>query len=698
MKNGTQWKIVLLLCAALLACALAAGCGSGDEGETPSQAAFPSDEVAVQPEADSGFLAAAQPVEGSENLSVIQADFLDDGDYSAALQLGENLLLIRMYVSETDSEPLYAGDGEWYYEENFCYQFDLYSLEENAVVASLNTEERYTGSYQIVGSELFLVDYEGFLVHRYDETLTYVDTYDVSAFIEDIDFFFYPSGEEGTYYLMDYEGHSIKKALLSGGVCTLSDCEIDYYCSVINMASPDSSRLLLLAVDRESFRTRALLMDAADLTALRSYERESFSYGLLSDQALLAWVWGETDLMFCDWFDGSAAYFALPEGYNTSLLGGYVLTSLDTIFDDEAEEQSYRTYAYDRTGACVSAARYPGDTDGDGESDVYIASDPVYFEKYNCCLTLVCGLDGGGRLLVWDLSVQGEASDGLELYSAAEDVPSSEEDGADDGSTVTNIPDRDGYDWGALSDVRERANALEDACGISIYLGPEVPSCVGSYGVAQCLDGDALAAAMDALEEILALYPENFFSQLLYDDLQGIRIYLTGAIRGDAEGMLSDPSGYVENINNYMVMVLDTEQFWNWDYTVNHEISHMIDRRLAFRAQFRADALFSEEAWNAYNPAGFSYLQTYDGYDEAWDWDWSAYFVDSYGITYPTEDRAELFGMAMSDYLYDGLYDYLFTSDSVLTEKLRYYCACIRDGFDTAGWSEVMPWEKYVTY
>ncbi|MCC8121577.1 MAG: hypothetical protein LIO42_06310, partial [Oscillospiraceae bacterium] len=104
MKKKTQWSIPLLLGAALLICALAAGCGGKDEGDAPSPAVSPSETASAQPETTPGFLAAAQPVEGSENLSTIEADFLSARPYAAALQLGDNLRLIATYFLGPEAE------------------------------------------------------------------------------------------------------------------------------------------------------------------------------------------------------------------------------------------------------------------------------------------------------------------------------------------------------------------------------------------------------------------------------------------------------------------------------------------------------------------------------------------------------------------------------------------------------------------
>ncbi len=64
----------------------------------------------------------------------------------------------------------------------------------------------------------------------------------------------------------------------------------------------------------------------------------------------------------------------------------------------------------------------------------------------------------------------------------------------------------------------------------------------------------------------------------------------------------------------------------------------------------------------------------------------SGYFIDSYGMTFATEDRSEIFGTAIDNYI-NGIYDDArFTDDSPIRNKLDYYSRCIRDGFDTKDW------------
>ncbi len=689
-RPGHLWSVLILCVLVSAGCAGkntpgVSGTMEAEESETAAETKLPA------------YLAAARPVAGTDNLSELHADFLQDGDYAAALKLGANLLLVRMYVPETDASAEDTNAEEEYdYEENFCYQFDLYSPAEHAVIASVNTEDTGADFYQIVGDELILVNYEKQLILRYDETLACRDTCEISALIDSSDGFLYASSETDTYCLINYDDHTIQKAAIADGTCSFSNEEQDYYASAIYMSSPDSSKLLLTAVDKETFRAENLVADTSDLGILYDYSEESYYYMTISDEAFLAYLADRTDVYRCSWFDGDTVYFDVSSDCSVSLMGEYILAVRDTLYSWEDAEQVYAAYIYDEGGMCVSAMSYTGD------EEIYISSEPLYFEEYNCCFLLVYGAESGSYLLVWDLSEEGENADNLRFYTSSEAIPEEEESEDEDevsetiyGDTVTMIADPDSYDWGALSQAQAQADELEETYDISIYLGAEIPAYIGTYATDQCLDTYSVEYAVDELETILALYPENLFSQLIYGDIRGIRIYLTGYIQGQTSDVVDNPTAYVDEINHYMVMVLDADLCWDWGYTVNHEISHLIDRALEFRNDYNTDARFSEETWSAYNPSDFCYLQTYENYEENEQWYLcSEYFYDIYGMTYATEDRAELFGMAMDSHMQEDAYSYLFAENDQLYAKLAYYSECIRADFDTTGWPAVLPWEE----
>jgi hypothetical protein len=71
-----------------------------------------------------------------------------------------------------------------------------------------------------------------------------------------------------------------------------------------------------------------------------------------------------------------------------------------------------------------------------------------------------------------------------------------------------------------------------------------------------------------------------------------------------------------------------------------------------------------------------------------WKYVNSGYFIDDYSCRYPGEDRAKIMENAIL-----GKTGH-FENSPKLVEKLRYYCNCIRDAFNTEGWPEVTEWEK----
>ena len=112
--------------------------------------------------------------------------------------------------------------------------------------------------------------------------------------------------------------------------------------------------------------------------------------------------------------------------------------------------------------------------------------------------------------------------------------------------------------------------------------------------------------------KLLLQFTKECFSDFSFK--KSIRIYIAGTLSGSSEGLIADPSGYVTDVNHYKVMVFDATQSWDWDYTVNQEISHMIDRSPDYRSTYQQDSLYSEETWESYNPINFEYLYTYDDY------------------------------------------------------------------------------------
>ena len=235
----------------------------------------------------------------------------------------------------------------------------------------------------------------------------------------------------------------------------------------------------------------------------------------------------------------------------------------------------------------------------------------------------------------------------------------------------------------------ERAREISDRYGVEVAIGEQCSLVYTHYESCALTDPIYVREALDVLDNALSRYPDGFFRQLPFGSVQTIRFEVVGALYA-LEGVTdyrNSAGAFAQNWGSSYGIVLDG--FCIGEDTVYHEVSHIIDKKLAWDAQIRADALFSEEAWMALQPDGFQYIESYvDMPEEALAYMNSGYFIRDYSMIYPTEDRADLMASAMAQE------DWSFEPGSGLRAKLQFYAACIRDCFDTKDWPEVVCWEQ----
>ena len=503
--------------------------------------------------------------------------------------------------------------------------------------------------------------------------------------------------------------------------------------------SSDGKYALVSGVSPDTYKYVVSDISLDDNTVLSTYEGQSFSMSCVDSKGFVIEADTANNIWNYHASDGKDSFFSLPDVVDVALakdsdmlIRCQDLTSGDSI--------SYYKYS-PTTGVSSSfsynpASRSTGTHDSSSDSEAadtqtYFSANSVYLPDANCVMLLLYTAQCNPEILIWSLDkgkndtkaeitsyndcdtlLQALRDDGsyVSPYSAIdtgdstdENKEAMEEAGKDldyntYGDEVTLVPDTASYDWGDLSDINARITALEQKYGFSVYFGPEVPKRIDYYNIHQFKNKDKLSAALDALEEILGCFPDDFFTQLCYGDIRGMRIYLCGDISSDHSDMINEPSGFVNIINNHNVMVLNCNYSWDFSYTVGHEISHLIDQRLTFIHTYDDKSEFSEEKWNSFNPDSFSYDDSYANYNPDDPSNHiSGYFIDSYGMTFATEDRSEIFGTAIDDHI-NGIYDDArFTDSSPIRNKLDYYSRCIRDGFDTKGWPDTMAWESVLT-
>lgn len=312
---------------------------------------------------------------------------------------------------------------------------------------------------------------------------------------------------------------------------------------------------------------------------------------------------------------------------------------------------------YDADGNFLSRAILGGDDD-DFCCRSFVWSEPWqgwFFLGYS---------DGISRLLFWDPAAE---TNGEPIDLIPETVPAGE------------ILPRELYD---------RAAELSERFSMDIRIAERCVRGYPNYTAEALTDPEATADALDVLEHTLSQYPAGFFAQLGYGEVETVRIEIVDDLKPKSGADVSSTtSAFSRKCDGYHLLVINGRRIR--EAVIFHELSHVIDRRLDWDSRLRPDALYSEEGWMALQPAGFAYAGSYTNIPESvtkfYD---SGYFVKKYSCISATEDRATMLEKAM---LGEAA---VFEANPYLIPKLEYYCACIRDSFDTEGWPETTLWEE----
>ncbi len=318
-------------------------------------------------------------------------------------------------------------------------------------------------------------------------------------------------------------------------------------------------------------------------------------------------------------------------------------------------EDNNRLSLHDLTGRCLAECVLTERDYG------YLSFDVIPSENFGGYFVVLSNNDRGIRLLHWDPAKN----------QPGQDIP------------FAPIPEPTQQE--AL--VQSRVEELKIEYGLNILVGTETETYFFDFEVEQVTDWQEVLSALDTLEEALNDYPKGFFRQLRYGDAKRLEINLMGTITAIDSEYTDTYVAFVQEAYDGHVMVVDI--FQDDLNTYYHEFSHIVDSYLEWDAMQRENALFSDEIWCSLNPSwfpGYSYSYSWEQYVQ----DYSS-FIDSYSTINPTEDRARVLEHAMVSYGAP-----FFEVGTVLTEKLDYYCRCIRDAFDTTGWPDTVLWEQYL--
>ena len=623
----------------------------------------------------------------ASGLYKLSSEFFNGKPYNDIHSFGENVLLV--------------GQG-LYDKETYEYSFSVYDPWKNSITYELEHDKIQCTSYKITDDRLYLINEDEGIISEYDTSLNKINTYDTSIVNEfsTMDFV-YGNSDYEYYYEYDSTRNAILKIKKEDMSYSYIDC--DFYEPTIEGISDDGKYLLISGTDSSDLKYKTCSLSTENLNIADSIQGLTYN-GAINNLGFVTEADYDNSLWNYHSFSGNDIYFKCKNVQDVSFLPNGTMIFHQEKYIDETSKKKHSVcyYQIDSTGKCISSFKFNCGVPSSHDYN-YFSPNYVYLEDCDCIMFLVYTKDCMPFILIWDLKEGNKENFNPKVYTdketALKEINAEKKDDDENyGDEVTLIEDTSSYDWGELSQINSFATKLEETYDIEIYLGPEVPLRIDYFDITQELNPNTLQTAMDNLSDILQCYPSNFFKQLCFGDNAGVRFYLSGELVGGSEGMIEDPSGFTSEINNHMVIVLDTGYSWDWDYTVNHEISHMIDRRLDFQSGFESSVPYSEEKWNSFNPDSFEYLDSYDNYNDKEKYkNNTKYFFDSYGTTFATEDRAEIFGNAMDYYINELEGEAIFTKDSPLTDKLTYYCKCIRAGFDTSNWDAKMPWEKFAS-
>lgn len=312
---------------------------------------------------------------------------------------------------------------------------------------------------------------------------------------------------------------------------------------------------------------------------------------------------------------------------------------------------------YGSDGSFLSTCRL------DGSEENAAGYELVWSERWQVYF-FIDHYEGTGRLMLWDPSV---AANGKDIALTLEDAAAED-----------TLP----------QELYDRAAELSRRFGVDLRIADQ---CQLDYGTFQSRSFDEVQrveAALDIVEQALSRYPEGYLDQLRYGGIQRVRIELVADLKPDADADVSSTAEAFSRDRTFEYLVVLDGDALN-ETNIHHELSHIADKRVLLNAAVREDALFSAEAWMELQPEGFAYADSYtDVSADVKAFYGSGYFARNYACVSASEDKATMMECAIM-----GRSD-IYNANPHLMPKLEYYCACIRDSFDTAGWPEVTPWEQ----
>lgn len=522
-------------------------------------------------------------------------------------------------------------------QDSYILEMCLIELDDGTILAQKDIPFSEMVSPQILGDKMYLCDGFSGSVLEIDKSLSIVQSWN----LDPCEGSWYMSGH-GAVYVYDWDGSAFTIDLETGDTAPV--LEGDPYVSYMDVS--DRSAMLEYN-DPESGAGRIAVVDMLTGDVIHPPIRGRFSF---VDYQKGTWLCS-------NYYDSYTAFVGTDNGaFQYADLGYDALEILDENTLMRTVDDGCTISLHTLDGKAIASCRITE------REYSHMCSAVIPSDQFGGYFLVLSDYEGSIRLLYWD-ATHGNRGEDIDFSP----IPELEE---------------------AQKQILDRVEQMQNEYGLVILTGSDCTTSFFDFTADPVTDWADVSAALDTLENALSVYPEGFFKQLRYDTIHSIEIHLMGTLYAiDPQEYVSTYTAFVQEEYDKFTMGVDI--YSASEQTYYHEFSHMIDAYLAWDSMMREDALFSEERWIAMNPDWFpGYTYTYS--QECYLVDDSS-FIDSYSTVKPTEDRARIMEYAMIDYGYNA-----FEGNEVLTQKLDYYCCCIRDAFDTTLWGDTLPWEQYL--
>ena len=275
--------------------------------------------------------------------------------------------------------------------------------------------------------------------------------------------------------------------------------------------------------------------------------------------------------------------------------------------------------------------------------------------------------EGSGILCRWDLCADAGCTGDTQRYVGPRYTP-------------------DAPDFAALARCKAEAARIGEKYGIQVLVWEDPLSVKPwDYEFQPEYLAPVLSRELSDLDQRLSWYPPEILAGIK-EHFSDLTICLVRSVQGSPEsGSLEKATGvqFYQGSSTYITIAVGQYS----ERALYHELYHVMETRLITDST-------ALDRWDALNPDGFSYDLDYNANQNRNGSEYlrpdKRFFIDTYSMSFPKEDRARIMECAMCD----GN-ENLFRSPT-MQAKLRCLSRAIREAYGLKNATETFRWEQYL--